>query len=505
MRIIRLFLSTAILATALSCGQTDLGRQFKMERALNSANRLKTQSYIGVKRLDDARYRQLENAYREITEMVPPPPEDSAAIKQASDALNSCWQLAGIAFYNLGLLKMEGGDYQGAFDDFQTLIGRYGFRPQHVRTALMMQAAARLKQDRFEEAVLLYNRAAEYYLTSGPPLGKPEMEVLEAPLIAARILDKTEGKPDFDRQLDYSIRYYWNILNSYGNSRLGDAAIGNLAQAFLMGDRADSAVAILSAVRDPETGKNPPLVLVNIASIQLNNLKDPSAAEKTYRVFLETYPEHRLAASARLGLGTALFSQGQFENARMEISTIGEDFSASDAIKAKADYLGALCLEKEGRWERALGEFQYIAAEYPATAWGMEAVTHVAEYYKANGNERLAAEAFKDADEHYRKLMDLYEARVGIAARAMSYLARSLTLQEKWEDAADVLSSLAVRYPGTAEGYSSYLPAADILAGKLNRPAEAAALLRIFARNYPGDENIGAVNAYADSLERAAG
>ena len=68
----------------------------------------------------------------------------------------------------------------------------------------------------------------------------------------------------------------------------------------------------------------------------------------------------------------------------------------------------------------------------------MESAIHSAEYYQKIGDEKLAEKSFIEAEGDYRKLIDTYAARPYIVAKAMSYIVRCYTSQEKWDDAVDI-------------------------------------------------------------------
>jgi len=499
-----LSITLLLLPLLFCCSPTDMERQFEMERAINRANRLKQQFYLTDKNLDAIEYDRLIDAFSAITRMIPAPPDDSAAVRKAPEPVLTSWQMAGLAYYNLGLLKMDKGDYEGAYDDLAELIRSYGFKPHQVQTAMFLQAMARYKQKRFPEAVAIYNKVAQYYIGSAPSVANPNLDALDSPLTAARILRDSGESARLDSQLQSAVNYYWNILTMYQGTPLADAAVGKLASAFLMGELADSAIVILSAVKDPESGMTPPLVLFNIATIQKDNLNNFAGAERSYREFINNYPDHYLRPSAELGIGASLLARGKYRAARDELSRLEKLKGVPYRIQAEASYLKGLSFEKENDWQRALGEFDYLQTNYPISDVGMETPIHIAEYYQSRGESKLAAEAFTEAEKDYRKMIDMYAARKDVVAAATSYLAGCAVLRGNWTEAVDILRTLATRYPDTPEGFSAIPKAAEISITKLDRPAEAATLLRIFANNYPRTADIDKIIAYADSLERSA-
>jgi len=473
-----------------------------MEKAINDANKLKEQFYFSGGGLDDSERKVLRKAFESIAEMVSLPPDDSSDIANSPEALQVSWQLAGLAYYNLGLIEMEMENYEESFENFSTLINHYGFKRHQVQRAIFMQALARYRQKRFSEAINLYNLVAQKYAEMPEPIYNPNLDMLESPLLAAKIHREADDKRQFREQVSDAIDYYFHIITAYEGSPLADAAVGKLASALLLGDLADSAIAALSTVKDPDTGKIPPLVLLNIGTIQEKNLRDYEAAEKTFREFIANYPDNRLAASAQLGIGIALYHQKEYEKARYEFSLMDRMPNVPVNLIADAHYLTAVCFEEEGKWNRALGEYDFVWVNHRTTKKGMAIPLHIAEYYLRNGKIDLAAQSFSEAERDYKKLADTYTERPAISASAMAYLIRCYVLQEKWSETVEILKSLASNYPKSIEGYSALPQAADILANKLDKTSEAAILLREYMEKYPESPAREKISAYADSLER---
>jgi TolA-binding protein len=370
-----------MIFSVLSCAEGDLQRQFAMEKAINDVNKLKERYNFSGGGLDETETAELKEIFKSITYMSPVPPRDSAALINSPEPLKISWQLAGLAYYNLGLLSMESKDYRGAFEYFGTLVDQYGFKQHQVRRAVFMQALALYKMDRYVEAIILYNRVAQDYALAPESIRNPNLDVLDSPLLAAKIYQDSENWRQFKNQISSAIEYYLDIISTYDGTPLADAAVGKLASAFLLGDLADSAVTVLEAVTDPETGKVPALIRLNIGSIQQNNLRDHRAAEQTFRRFIEDYSENRLAVSAQMGIGISLYYQKNYERARYELSLLDNYQYVSSSLIAEARYLTAVCFEEEDKWDRALGEYDFVWANHAASQMGIGIPLRIAEYY----------------------------------------------------------------------------------------------------------------------------
>jgi tetratricopeptide (TPR) repeat protein len=486
---------------ACSCSEGDLERQFRMEKAIDEANRLKKQYDFSGGGLDQSEIDELTEAFRRVTEMVSAPAGDSAGIKGAPEPLRVSWQLAGLAYYNLGLIEMDLKNYEAAYGYLQTLIDHYGFRQNQVQRALFMQAIARYKQKRYLEAISLYSRAARSYAEAPEAVYRPNLDILDSPLISARIYQDMDSRTRFEDQIEEAVDYYTGIITAYEGTALADAAIGKLASAFLMANLGDSAVEALSGIADPKTGNILPLAQLNIGRIQQFQVKNYRAAEKSYRAFMKNYPDNDMAALAQMGIGISLFNQEEYEKARFELSLVEKTAGSTTDLVAEAHYLTAYCFELEGKWQRALGEYDYAWANHASTKSCMMIPLHIAEYYAQEGKVELARRSLSEAESDYTGLADTYAARPDIASEALGYLIRTYIMGEKWDQAVETMKNLAHKYPKTLGGYSALPRAARILDEKLRRPSDAVDLLGLYLEKFPDSPDRENVTAYADSLK----
>jgi len=485
----------------LFCSKGDLRRQFAMEKAIDDVNRIKKEYHLSDGVIDEQEAADLEKKYLSIARMVPTPPRDSAAVENSPEPLRISWRLAGQAYYDLGLLEMEQEEYQTAYQYFAMHIEIYGFKSRHIRRAIFMQAIAMYKMYRYTEAIDLYNRVARDYTSIPESPIDPNLDLLDSPLAAAKSYLETDERNRFKSQASTAINFYLDIISTYDGTPLADDAAGKLAALFLLGDMADTAVAVLGAATDPETGKVPALNRLNIGTIQRNQLRDYMAAEQSYRKLIEDYPDDDFAISAQLGIGISLYYQKNYDKARYELSLVNNYRSAPSELIAEARYLTALCFEDEGNWDRALVEYDFVWTNHATDRKGIGVPVHKAEHYLNTGRKGLAAQSFAEAEEDYERLEDTYAARPSIASSAMAYLIRCYMLQNKWDVAAEALRTLSIKYPRTPSGYSALPQAANILAKKLDKPSEALELLRMYLRKYPESPVKNQITALADSLD----
>jgi len=484
-----------------SCSNSDLRRQFAMEKAMDDANRIKQEYHISDGVISEREAADLEKKYLSIARMVSAPPKDSTAVANSPEPLRISWQLAGLAYYNLGLLAMEQENYQTGYQFFAMFIELYSPKSRRLRRAIFMQAIAMYKMYRYKEAIILYNWVARDYSSIPESPIDPNLDLLESPLTAARTYLETNDRNRFTNQVSTAIDFYLDIISIYDDTPLAEDAAGKLAALFLLGDMADSAVAVLGAVTDPETDKVPALNRLNMGTIQRNQLRDYRAAEQNYRKLIEDYPDDSLAISAQLGIGISLYYQKKYEKARYELSLVNNYQSAPSELVAEARYLTAVCFEDEGKWDRALGEYDFVWTDHATDRKGIGIPAHKAEHYLNTGEGELAAQAFAEAENDYKRLEDTYAARPAIASSAMAYLIRCYILQNKWDVAAETLRTLSVKYPRTPSGYSALPQAANILAKKLDKPSEALELLKLYLRKYPESPVKYRIATLADSLE----
>jgi tetratricopeptide (TPR) repeat protein len=260
------------------------------------------------------------------------------------------------------------------------------------------------------------------------------------------------------------------------------------------------AIEILRGTKNDSTNQVAPEILLMIADIYLKNIRDFEAAEKTYKEFTKIYPKEKFSPSGYLGLGLALFELGRYQQSREAVKNLAEKPANNKSLSIEGNYLTALCMEKEGKWEQALGRFNFIQASFPGADKSFEAALYIANYYKSRGEPRLAKDAFRRAEEYIKKYADPETSNEVMACRAMGYLVRCYTEAENLPSAIELLTLLHEKHRGLPEGKLASLRLADLYENMMHDSTKAAQWLDAFIQDNPDADNIADVQTHKKAL-----
>ena len=144
----------------------------------------------------------------------------------------------------------------------------------------------------------------------------------------------------------------------------------------------------------------------------------------------------------------------------------------SDPIPQK--YL-ALSYDRQGNWDRAEDEYQWLITNFTNTEEAFEAYLTIADHYNQVGNADLKNTWYRKADDFYAK-MQRENAGTPLEASAISYRAEVARRLEQWETAAKRLEELYRRFPNEESGQRGLANAIVLYRDKLNNKAKADSL-----------------------------
>jgi TolA-binding protein len=490
----------ALVAFFIGCGREgDIGLRFKMEKALTRADRLADQVRQKGKNISDEDLKILVGAYEEVTAMIPAP-EDILEVQAAPQERQQAWALSSLAATRIGILYMERKSYEKGFDSFKSVYDNPATSALQKNAVTAYMALAMDKLRRFPEAAALYDTLAMNYLTVIVP-NNPNMDALDAPMKAADIWKRAGDNVKYLAEMEKARDYYRELAENYRGTLMESAALGKSAAGYIEQQDYPRAIETLRKVPPDTSGHTSPAILLMIADIYMNDLKDYIRAEKTYREFVEFYPDHARTAAATLGIGLSLFGQGKYIPARKAVENIERMPRADQKNAAQANYLIALCYEKDDKWELAKGQFEVVEAAYPGSNEAFEASLYVTNHYRLEGNKDITLKEFNNA---INSINDFVRKNVSSpldCSRAMGYLVRAYTENGDMTRAAEQLELLHARYPQLPEGKLAPLRLADINENVLHDPEKAADWLKIFINENPDAENINDVRNHLNTLE----
>ena len=487
-----------------SCGRkTDTAIRFEMEKMMTEADRLSRELLIKGPSLSEDDLNTLVEAYNAITLKISPP-QDSLEVADASDAKKEVWALASLANTRIGVLYLDHKMYDKALSHFETVINNHATSELQKNAVINYMARTKEKAKRFLEAAASYDSLANGYRRIAVP-ERPNLDALGAPIKAAEMWLMAGDRREFDERMESARTYYRDLIQEYPDSPLESAAIGKLAASYIKQGRFTEAVEVLESTRDENTGLISPTILMRIADIYMNNLKDFRKAEQTYREFISSYPGDKQLGSAYLGLGLSLFERGKFAESRRAVGNIERLPQADQRIVLEANYLIALCYDNEGKWELSKGQLDYIQGSFPGTDKAFEAALYIANRYRSKGQTELARKAYDDAEDYISRYADQTGGNVVSVSRAMGYLVRCYIEQEDYDRAAQTLMQLYQSFPQLPEGRFAPLKLADLYENAIFDTARALYWLRAFVDSNPENDNLEAVKARIRKLEAATG
>lgn len=498
--VILIWIILGLIAFISSCGNnTDITVTFEMERMLEKADRLKEQMLLKGPVFSDEDFNTLVEAYTAVTQIIQSPVDD-AEVQSASKKKRAAWALASLAKVRIGTLYLDRGLFDEAFGYFKSVADNPATTENQKSLVIKRMAFIREKSKRYEEAAALYDSLAVRYKNMIIP-GAPDFDVLNAPIKNAQMWRKAGSSKKFNEQMDEARAYYNELINKYTGTPMEHAAFGKLIATYIQQERFTEAVELMKSLRDDSTGLIPPNLLMMIADIYLKNLRDFKSAEKTFREFIASYPEHKRVGNAYLGLGLGLFKQKRFAEARKTVRDIERTPGIDEDIVAEAFYLRALCFDKEDRWEMVIGQFDLLQATFPGSAKSFEAALYVANRYHDEGEKELARKYFKEAEDYMRKFSGPDITDPALASRALYYLARCYSDQRDFEKSAEALIELYNRYPQLPEGKLAPFKLSKLYENAFFDTTRAVFWLKAFVTNNPDAENLEEVLAKIQLLE----
>lgn len=500
-----IFLSAVSIWALLSfagCGmKTDTTIRFEMEKMMVDADRLSRELSIKGPSLTPEDLNALVEAYTAITLKILPP-GDSLEVAYASDAKKEGWALASLANTRIGNLYLGHKMYDEAIYYFRAVVDHPATGDHQKSAFIYYIAIAKEKAGHFLEAAASYDSLADRYRKIVEP-DSPNLDALGAPIRAAEMWLMAGNSREFGKRLERARDYYNDLIQEYPDSPLGSAAIGKLAASYLREGKYAEAIEVLESTRDQNTGLISPNILMRIADIYMNNLKDFPKAEQTYQEFISAHPDNKQLGPAYLGLGLSLFKQRRFAESRRAVSDIEKLPRVSQEAVLEANYLIALCYDNEDRWELSKGQLDYIQGSFPGTNKAFEAALYTANRYRSMGQTELARKAFDDAEKYISRYVDQTGTNPVSVSRAMGYLVRCYIEQEDYEKGSRVLIQLYQNFPQTPEGRFAPLKLADLYENAIHDSAKAVSWLRAFVDNNPENDDLETVKAHIRRLEAA--
>ena len=345
--------------------------------------------------------------------------------------------LADVAWYRLGQLRQDAGQYDAAIDAFAASRQR---APKGNRAAWGLLAAGWCHEakGRLPEAIRTWTDLVDSYPDSsavGPAVlargdARQRTGDFKGGLAdAKRVLDQKEGK--------------WNDATSRGEARLLEALC--LAGEKRYGDAAAAFQQLLAGKPDSSGTER---VLFELAAVQsLDGRK--AEAEKTFRTLVGRFPGGPRAAEAWFEIGESQWAAGRWDEAAQAYAA---SIKAASAVKGGPPALPEQARHKLG-WAHAMKKDHAAAA----AAFADQVAAHPAGPLAADGRAMLGESLFQagkyaEASAALAKALEdpgrlSSDDLRGLAAVRASEAA---AMQEKWSDSLAFADRLVVAQPKSA-------------------------------------------------------
>ncbi len=323
----------------------------------------------------------------------------------------------------------------------------------------------------FDSTLALYEKIIADYYPPADSLDRINTDVISLPMDKiniARAMGDSDRVRIFTRQ---AVGYYNRLKTEYPNSLLFRTATVYAARVYAMNKDWDKAVDQLEQIKD-STGQIEVRAALLIANIHNDSKKEVDKAIKMYRGIIGREPDSSVIGTAMLRLGVALCSQKDYEDGRKTLAELKKKFARYPQLTAKAQLFYARAFESQGRWERALSEYQWLMENYPYTEDAFRAALHIPDHFTAENDDKLAEIWYGRAVEFYRSVAQK-KRNQPIAVAANMFLADAYGRTGRWKEAIDSYDKIYSMVPETKTGAMALFNSARVAFNQLEDSALA--------------------------------
>lgn len=254
----------------------------------------------------------------------------------------------------------------------------------------------------------------------------------------------------------------------------GDSTGLLLAQALQRGGQTDRALKQYEAVTKQAEGDTLAEALYGLATLHQAKADAKKAATYFDRL-LEKFPDHRLAANARMHRARLWFEAGDYDSALAAFQTAATDSAAGD----QTSYWIAKCHLRKGDYPAAAAALQEAVAKYPQSQWQAEMLYDLALARMRTNDLNGSAEALQQFAANY--------ASHALAADAVYLHALVEHRRSEYASCRTLSEALAAKHPDHANVASAMFMAAEctLLADDLESAAKG---FQTFIDRFPKHE-----------------
>lgn len=359
--------------------------------------------------------------------------------------------------YYLGMAQLRAGRLQDGRASLQNFAISY---PEHPKAAESWLSAAQSYEEekRFGEAATAYARLRSI---------QPKSRLIPGSLVSAARLFRIAGDL---REAEQAVRTLLNEYPGTPEARPGHLLLAEIYES--AGNDPPARQELAKALRNSATSAEKVACLLMRGAMELHEALYISA-ESTFTSVLRLQPPASERAEAETGLAAVFLRKGDAGRSQKILAGALSRKDFPDSLRAPALKTLADAYRRSGNYEGALAQYVLLPAS-PAgvdRAWRWDAVR--------------TAVAAGNRDRAYAFLQPLLDSAASADDQTLLQSARMLSLIGKPAEAARYFGSFLARSPGHPASGDAMLNLAALYADHLDRTADADAVLRRTAEDFP--------------------
>jgi len=372
--------------------------------------------------------------------------------------------------YNAAVGLQNRGEYELAAGEWETFLKRFSNDPRCDRAHHYL-GVCYLKLNRFEQAAQSFQTVIDKF---------PKSELIEATWLYLGIAQYSIGQAKDAQAYDTAAATFQTLLAKYPKSKYLPQALFYAGEALYARDKKREAAQMYARLVNEFPGDANAADALYALGVCHEELQDYPSAGKCYDMFLEKFPDHRLAAEVTMRKGETLFQAGQYQEAADRFAAAAS--KAEFALADHALFRQAAALASLKRHEEAANLYASLPAKHPQSKYSQAAALAAGRLFHLVNKH----------DQAIKVLKPLAEGQAETAIEAAHWLARSLLALGKPQDALEAVEKVL---PKASEGNESarkllpqlLLDRADAVYEIPQRRAESVALYAEIAEKYPND------------------
>jgi tetratricopeptide (TPR) repeat protein len=291
-----------------------------------------------------------------------------------------------------------------------------------------------------DSTLTIYDRLLIDYFPPWDSLQRVNADIIAIPIDKIKIAQAMKNDAKTSRFVQEALDYYGRLKSAYPGTLTARTASIFIGRTYAMVEKWDEAIRELQEVTD-STGQMAVQAEVLVAGIYEGPKNDPRRAIELYRRILDRKPDSTIVGRVMLRLGRSLCQVKEYEEGRQILADTKKKFERYPGLVAPTQLQYAQAFEQQGRWDRALSEYQWLMENYPYSEEAFRVALHVPEHFAAIKDQKMADIWFTRAIEFYRSAAQNRQGQP-ISLAAYSFLADTYRRTGRWNEAIETLDKI---------------------------------------------------------------